>query len=152
MEMQAVDLRVPLNAAYRGAALEFAARDAMLEPLTNGSPPMCVNGNSAALEQLFLNLLLNSAQALDPGGRAGVELSTSSTDHTLIVWDTGRGLTGEARARAFEPFYSTKAEGTGLGLAIVKRVVSAHAGRVEIEGVSSGGTRVRVTLPRIADV
>jgi signal transduction histidine kinase len=67
---------------------------------------------------------------------------------TLAVTDSGPGIAPEARARLFEPYYTTKARGLGLGLAIARQIVEAHGGAIDVEAVQGGGSRFRVTLPR----
>jgi signal transduction histidine kinase len=146
MELAPVDLQPAIEAARRTAASEFIARGAVLEPLREPLGPMRLRGNAAGLEQAFTNLLVNAAQAVEPGGHVGLEIATSSTGYTVTVWDTGRGLEPAELERAFEPFYSTKPEGTGLGLSIVRRIVNAHGGHVAIESARGIGTRVCVTL------
>ncbi|MFO0619174.1 MAG: ATP-binding protein [Polyangiaceae bacterium] len=68
----------------------------------------------------------------------------------LEVADTGTGMTAEVRARALEPFFTTRdgSRGTGLGLATVDRIARGYGGRVEIVSALSAGTRVRVHFPR----
>jgi signal transduction histidine kinase len=147
MAMEITDLRVPLEAAARAAAGEFARREARLEPLPDTLGGIRVRANGAALEQLFLNLLLNAAQASAPGARAGVRVDVAGEHVTVAVWDMGTGFASEARDRAFDPFYTTRAEGTGLGLTVARRIATAHGGTIEIESTIGAGATVRVQLP-----
>jgi signal transduction histidine kinase len=142
-----VDVRQPLEAALHSAEPEFKARNARLEPAQFGEEPISVKGEAAALEQLFLNLLLNAAQALDPGERAGVELNADAGEALISVWDTGSGIAPDDLEKVFKPFYSTRPEGTGLGLAIAQRIAVAHGGDLSIESTPGSGTTVRVRLP-----
>ncbi len=148
IERRAIDLRTPLVAAMESALPEFAASGATLERLPDGMTALPVQGDAAALEQLFLNLLLNAAQALEPGGRSGVKIAHDDGTITVSVWDTGPGLSAEARERLFEPFFSTKPDGTGLGLAVAQRIAAAHGGDVRAEAREPSGTTMRVRLPR----
>jgi signal transduction histidine kinase len=142
-----VDVRQPLEAALHSAEPEFKAREARLEPAQFGKESISVKGEAAALEQLFLNLLLNAAQALDPGKRAGVELKADGGEALISVWDTGSGIAPEELEKVFKPFYSTRPEGTGLGLAIAQRIAVAHGGDLSIESTPGSGTKVQVRLP-----
>ncbi|MGD8697938.1 MAG: HAMP domain-containing sensor histidine kinase [Gemmatimonadales bacterium] len=142
-----VDVRQPLEAALHSAEPEFNAREARLEPAQLGEQPISVRGEAAALEQLFLNLLLNAAQALDPGERAGVELKADAGEALISIWDSGSGIAPEELEKVFKPFYSTRPEGTGLGLAIAQRIAVAHGGDLSIESTPGSGTTVRVRLP-----
>jgi signal transduction histidine kinase len=148
IERRVIDVRTPLAAAMESAQPEFAARGATLEPLPDGVSALPVHGDAAALEQLFLNLLLNAAQALEPGGRAGVAVARDDGAITVSVWDAGLGISAATRERLFEPFFSTKPDGTGLGLAVAQRIAVAHGGEVSVESRKAGGTTMRVRLPR----
>ena len=117
-------------------------------------PP--VMGEATQLEQAFLNLILNAAEAM-PGGGALTIRSRSlrlprgrmQPTHVVVEFrDTGLGMSKEQRQRAFTSVLSTtKAKGTGLGLAIVARIVEAHRGRVNIRSRLGHGTTVSVILP-----
>jgi two-component system sensor histidine kinase AtoS len=148
VERRPIDLRAPLVAAIESAQPEFAAHGATLDRLAGGLAALPVDGDAPALEQLFLNLLLNAAQALDPGEHAGVSVTQDDGSITISVWDSGPGLSLEARARLFEPFFSTKPDGTGLGLAIAQRIAAAHGGDVQVAPRGPRGTMTRVRLPR----
>ena len=144
---EALDLWPVLLAAARAAQPQFAARNATLAGFeTESHTPLRVRGDAAALEQLFLNLLLNAAQALPEGGAAGLSIEQPPDGLVVTVWDRGKGMSEATRRRVFEPFYSTKPEGTGLGLTLAQRIVAAHRGRIELESQEGEGTRVRVTL------
>jgi signal transduction histidine kinase len=142
-----IDLWVPLRNALRAAAAEASARNIWLEPPPFGRTPVWINGDEEALEQLFLNLLLNAVQETEAGGRVSA-IVTLGDDAVVSVTDTGRGIPQDALDRVFEPFYSTKPEGAGLGLAIAWRTAAAHGGRLMIESAVGRGTTVDVALPR----
>ena len=118
----------------------------MNSPALDGDP-VYVDADPDALEQLFVNLLFNAAEALDHGGEAEVRLDASSHEVIVFVSDSGRGIPPSDRARVLELFYSTKPEGTGLGLAIARRIALAHGGDLEIDDDPGPGTTVRVRLP-----
>jgi signal transduction histidine kinase len=142
-----LDIRQPLEAAFRAAESRFTDREADLRPLALPDEPVWTMGDAGALEQLFLNLLLNAAQALTAGAQAGVELTEEQGRLCVTVWDHGDGIPPDLMPRIFEPFYSTSPEGTGLGLPIARRIARAHGGEVDIESAPGRGTTVRVTLP-----
>jgi signal transduction histidine kinase len=143
----AIDLRVPLRAAVEAARPVLAERGAILAVDLPPTESRMV-GDPDALEQLFLNLLLNAAQALDGGGCVGVELSKDEDDFCVAIRDEGVGMSDEVRERAFEPLFSTHGRGTGLGLPISRRIVVAHGGEVRVESVQGEGTTIEVVLPR----
>ncbi|MDO8680003.1 MAG: ATP-binding protein [Acidobacteriota bacterium] len=94
------------------------------------------------------NVIENALHAMPGGGTLTVEASQDS-DRTvqLRVTDTGVGMDGDALAKIFEPYFSTKAIGTGLGLTIAKRNVEANHGTIAVTSEKGKGTRVTMTLP-----
>jgi signal transduction histidine kinase len=148
MPMETVDLWTTIAASARTARPEFDRLGATIElPPERDRDAIQLRGDAAALEQLFLNLLLNAAQAVPPGGSAGVVSAVHDARVDVTVWDTGTGMTPEERERAFQPFYSTKPEGTGLGLTLARRIAAAHGGSIALDGSPGEGTRVCVSLP-----
>jgi signal transduction histidine kinase len=115
-----------------------------------------VMGDTTQLEQMFLNLILNAAEAMPGGGTltiksCAVRLPRTSEKPTYALVefkDTGKGMSRELQRRAFTAVLSTtKAKGTGLGLAIVGRIIEAHRGSVRIKSRLDHGTSIIVTLP-----
>jgi signal transduction histidine kinase len=147
IEVESVHLADTLAAARRSAEPEYVRREAMLEPLPDEVRNIRIRGDSAALGQLFLNLFINAAQSLEPGGRAGVIVKINADSVTVTVWDRGCGMSAQTLQRIFEPFFTTRSEGTGLGLAIAKRIATAHGGDVRVDSIPDVGTQVHVTLP-----
>lgn len=126
----------------------------LIRKLEQGLPP--VMGDATQLEQVFLNLILNAAEAMTDGGRLTITSRLESAspqrgDSTCVVMefeDTGKGMSDEQRRQAFKSMLqSTKPKGSGLGLAIVGRIVEAHGGRVEVRSTRGRGTTMRVLLP-----
>ncbi len=141
-----LDLWLPLRAAMRTASTDATARRVWMEPPVHGRAPIWIHGDQDALEQLFLNLLINGVQATDAGGRVEVQVGQGE-DATVTITDTGCGIPDGALDRVFEPFYTTKPERAGLGLAIAWRTAAAHGGRLSIESSLGRGTSVQVALP-----
>ncbi|HOX56721.1 MAG TPA: GAF domain-containing protein [Candidatus Paceibacterota bacterium] len=115
-----------------------------------------VPGAATQLEQAFLNLILNAAEAMPEGGALTIKAravrvprNTPQPTHVAVDFqDTGPGMSEDQRRRAFSSVLSTtKDKGTGLGLAIVARIVEAHRGRLKIRSRPSHGTTVSVVLP-----
>ena len=123
------------------------------------APNMQITGDAGHLKQLFLNILLNSIQAMPDGGNITITVSdgiaSKGTDHgknmlSVEIADTGRGIPEQDLPRVFDPFFTTKETGTGLGLSISYGIVSRHEGEIEMESRASGtdrGTKVTVHLP-----
>lgn len=102
------------------------------------------------LSQVFLNLLLNAAQAID--GEGTITMRTWQRDPESVciaISDTGQGIPAEILPRIFEPFFTTKkiGQGTGLGLSISYGIIKRHAGDIRVESDVGNGTTFTLTLP-----
>ena len=112
-----------------------------------------VEGSASALGQVFLNLLVNAAQAIPVGNAFGnvITIGTAfdGAGVTVEIADTGVGIAPDVLPRVFDPFFTTKPtdEGTGLGLSICQRIVTDHRGRLSIESEVGRGTVCRLWLP-----
>ena len=125
---------------------------AVIRRLPLGAPP--VLGDENTLKQLFVNLLINSIEAVAPGGRVEVELSAEGRSSVEVsVTDNGCGIPAEIRDRIFDPFFSTKRSkrNAGLGLSIVQRIVEMHNGLIACESQPGRFTRFRVRLPCVEE-
>jgi signal transduction histidine kinase len=149
--MTPLDIREPISAAVAAAQPHFAERGARLEQTL---PPdaLMVHGNSTALEQLLLNLLLNAAAALPAQGSAAVSARLLDDVVEITVRDDGRGIARDELDRVFDPFYTTREEGTGLGLTIVRRIADAHGAELGIESEPGLGTTIRLGMPRTVSI
>jgi signal transduction histidine kinase len=115
-----------------------------------------IRGNAGSLGQVFLNLLMNAAQAIPEGGAVHNEISiVTSFDGVGVlveIGDTGRGIAADALPHIFDPLFTTKStnEGTGLGLAISQQIIKEHGGRLAIESEPGCGTVCSVYLPAVS--
>jgi two-component system CheB/CheR fusion protein len=112
----------------------------------SGDNPI-VQADAEQLRTVFLNLLLNAAQASGASGRVRIQVAADDLSATVAIADNGPGIPQEIRAKIFEPFFTTKHRGTGLGLPTARRVVERHRGTVTVDCPPAGGTVVTVTLP-----
>jgi len=110
--------------------------------------PLYLKGDKAQLKQLFLNLFLNSLQAMKDGGELKIEVNPSEDGKVLVaIIDTGEGIPEESLDKIFDPFFTTKKGGTGLGLSICYGIVQSHQGEIEIKSKVGQGTTALVRLP-----
>lgn len=101
------------------------------------------------LNQVFMNLLINAAHAIDERGQVRISTQQQGDDILVEISDTGCGIPPEVVGRIFEPFFTTKpvGKGTGLGLSISYGIVKKHGGRIEVVSEVGQGTCFRVVLP-----
>jgi signal transduction histidine kinase len=108
-------------------------------------------GDVDALQHLFVNLMLNSFQAIEGAGTIRISVAEQDQNRLRIVYeDSGPGIPEEQRSRIFDPFFTTKqvGEGTGLGLFIVANIIEEHDGEIRVETPNDSGVRFVITLPR----
>lgn len=133
-------LKSPEYAAAHGKGVELVRH---LDPTL----PM-IMADPSQVQQVILNLLLNAMEATPAGGTITVNTRPGRGGTVeMVVADTGKGMSEEACARAFDPFYTTRPKGSGLGLAITKRLVEQHQGEITMVSVAAQGTTVAITLP-----
>jgi PAS domain S-box-containing protein len=111
-----------------------------------------VRGDRIQLEQVILNLMLNSAAAMkdSPQSQRKITVKTVMADSAIVkasVTDLGTGIDESNIERLFEPFYTTKPEGLGMGLSISRRIISAHGGSLKAWNNKEGGATFAFTLP-----
>lgn len=103
------------------------------------------------LGHVFMNIILNAADAMEGNGRITVETSLTDDGQKVLVQisDTGPGIKEEALPHLFEPFYTTKEEGkgTGLGLSVAYGVIENHGGKISARNLAEGGARFTIELP-----
>ncbi len=109
-----------------------------------------VEGNPGQLNQVFLNLLSNAAQAISGQGLIQIRTKDLKNEIHIKIYDNGIGMTEEVLNRIFEPFYTTKdiGQGTGLGLSISYSIIQNHNGRIQVESKPGKGTAFSVYLPK----
>jgi signal transduction histidine kinase len=151
--IESIDLIEPLKSSLNIARKHIEQRAQLVTELNKVAEVM---GNQSKLGQIFLNLLINAAQAI-PKGQVGdneVRVSTANrgSDVVVSISDTGTGISKENLAHIFAPYFTTKSqtEGTGLGLAISHNIVTAMSGDIEIDTELGQGTTFRIVLPSAA--
>jgi len=152
-EVETVNLKQALDASIRIADPEIQHRATVVREYEEGR--LYVRGSQTRVGQVFLNLLVNAAQAIEPGDRAQntITVRARSVDEDRLcieVQDTGPGISPQMLRRIFDPFVTTKpaGRGTGLGLSICRRIVHSLEGTIEIRSHPGQGTVARVVLPK----
>jgi two-component system NtrC family sensor kinase len=110
--------------------------------------PLFVQSPPDHLGQVFLNLIMNAAEAMDQGGTLSVDAAPLEQMVEIHFRDSGAGIPPEVLAHIFEPFYTTKDEGTGLGLAISYTIIERQGGVMQVESEVGRGTLFTIRLPR----
>jgi two-component system sensor kinase FixL len=132
--------------------LGFEARANIVKIILDGPEvPVFVNASRIELQQVLLNLGLNSLQALKesgiPSGRITISWRQKEDRVEIFVTDNGPGLSDQDRSEIFKAFSTTKPEGMGIGLAVSHRIIGRHRGTIEASENPDGGALFRLTLP-----
>jgi signal transduction histidine kinase len=108
-----------------------------------------IYADEVQMSQVLVNLITNSVYAMPAGGEITVITKKKENMVSLIVKDTGTGMTPDVRNKIFEPFFTTKpvGQGTGLGLSVVQGIVDSHNGKIMVSSVINKGTKFEIQLP-----
>jgi len=108
-----------------------------------------IRGDRYQLKQVFLNIFLNSIDALPAEGKIDISIRQKDANVEILISDNGCGIEKADLTRIFDPFFTTKADGTGLGLSIVYGIIKQHGGRLEVKSLKSSGTNFKIILPSV---
>jgi PAS domain S-box-containing protein len=154
--LQPTDLSAVLDSVLDLSGKELQHRHVAVERLDSSDLPL-VQANPDHLKQVFLNLILNAADALPAGGLLCICASLSQDQLgvgeqpqpavRIEISDTGQGMPPEIQARLFEPFFTTKEQGAGLGLSISYSIIEAHHGQISVTSEEGIGTTFSILLP-----
>jgi len=143
---------VDLNQVIQDGLTFFAARftkDGTEVALDLAPGPVTVIADPAQLNQVLVNLVVNALQAMPGGGQLTVRTRAGEGQVSLVVKDTGEGMSEDVLDKVFVPFFTTKdvGEGTGLGLPVVHGIVTSHGASIKVESNLGQGTRFEILLP-----
>jgi len=143
---QPVDLHEDLESSL--TLLNHLLKDRITVHRKFGELPS-VECSRSQIDQVFLNILANAAQAIQGHGEIVIETRAENGWAVVAISDTGPGIPAELIGRIFDPFFTTKpvGEGTGLGLSISYEIVGKHGGEIRAESPLGGGTTLTVRLP-----
>jgi two-component system, NtrC family, sensor kinase len=108
-----------------------------------------IQADAVQMSQVIVNLTTNAIHAMPRGGQLSISTKMKRNGVSLIVSDSGHGMTTEVKKKIFEPFFTTKpvGQGTGLGLSVVQGIVSAHQGKITVTSKPGKGAKFEVQLP-----
>lgn len=146
-ELREVDLNENLRDTLKLTQAEFRRR---IKVVTDFGPTPTVECHPQMLNQVFLNVLINAAQAIEEEGTISVRTRQEGDWVTVSIADSGRGMTPEQQKRVFASGFTTKpaGDGTGLGLAISREIVEdKHGGSISFESTPGSGTTFHIRIP-----
>lgn len=140
-------VRTELPAVVLKAKAAASAKMAKVTFISSFEPLPAIYADPDQLQQVFINLFLNAADAMPDGGELSVTGTVLGERIVIRVADEGSGIRPELREQVFESFYTTKPTGTGLGLSVCFRILNDHGGAISVEGRRGPGTCIIVSLP-----
>lgn len=153
--MKKEDIHYPINETLRLLKRKFSSNGIIIEKAFNPKVP-AIKIDTSKMQQIFLNILLNSIDAMPGGGKIIIKTDTcqeETEDKVKKCWikitiqDTGIGIKNEDLSHIFDPFFSRSSKRTGLGLSIVSRIIDLHNGSINIWSQEGKGTKVEIYLP-----
>jgi signal transduction histidine kinase len=149
-EFAAIHLHEVLDFSLRLVDPHFKSKSIALNR-SFGAAGDLVEGDDYQLQQAFVNLFLNSLDAMPPYGTLSVGTGQSNGRSLCVtISDTGAGIPPEIIDRMFEPFFTTKPNGTGLGLPITRRIIYEHGGSMSVESQPHKGATFTILLPIVS--
>jgi signal transduction histidine kinase len=146
-EQQTINLQEPIARAV--SALKDEASKSNIEIEYAEHEDVNVKGNSEKLQQVFINLIKNSIQAMPDWGKIRINIDASENEKVKItISDTGPGFPPDALSKVFQPYYTTKSDGSGLGLALAYKTINDFGGTITADNRPDGGARVTIKLPK----
>ena len=142
-----VDVNGVLEEALSLVANQIALQEIQLEKSFGKLPP--IMADPMQLRQAFLNILINSCEAIQDGGRIRIATEYLEGEGMVRVEfsDNGVGIEEEDLHKIFDPFFTTKEKGTGLGLSVVYGIINSHQGNIEVKSKPKEGTTIVIKLP-----
>ena len=146
-QLVAVDVNSLLAQILDATQPTLASRNVEVHTeMSDALPP--IQADPDQLQQVFINLINNSLDAMPLGGKLSVSTAPGANSVVIVLADSGEGIARDEIDVIFDPLFSTKhGRGTGLGLTIVKQIITEHGGEVEVESEPGHQTTFRITLP-----
>ncbi len=143
--------RVPINDILKKCleVMSYVIEKNQIGVIQDIPPDILIPCDETLLRQVFINLFLNSLQAMPAGGQLSIKVlrNEKGRDVEIDVKDSGNGISPENLDRIFDPFFTTKEKGTGLGLTIVHNIIKVHGGSIKVYSKSGEGALFIVKIP-----
>jgi signal transduction histidine kinase len=146
-EFKKIDLHEGIDSTIRLLSRYYNSGHIILRRNYGVLPPVsCYAGQ---LNQVWMNLLVNAAQAVNGNGEVSITTSLKDAEVQVSISDNGCGIASEHLQKIFDPFFTTKpvGEGTGLGLSIIYGIIERHGGSISVESTIGKGTDFHITIP-----
>jgi two-component system NtrC family sensor kinase len=145
-QLKKVQLREGLEATLRMIQGEIKGRIQVETVFAEMPDVLCY---ASELNQVFMNLLTNAAQAIEETGTIHIDVRANGETAVVRIKDTGKGMAPETAERIFDPFFTTKpiGQGTGLGLSVSYGIIKKHGGDIQVQSKPGQGTEFIVSLP-----
>lgn len=140
---QPISLRSLINSVHLLLEAECWKRDITLS-IDIPEPSPVVFADMVQMEQVIINIVKNSMEAIDRNGSIDIRVSANPT--TLAVYDSGKGITAEEQSMLFTPFYSTKTNGQGIGLMFIREILLNHQFQLSLQTLKPGRTEFKVVF------
>jgi signal transduction histidine kinase len=144
--MEQVQVNILLESVLTFTGAQLRQNNVKLKTMFGQNLPL-VYADADRIKQVFVNLILNSVEAMPRGGQLLISTDYDQDQVLVTFRDTGEGIQCENINRIFEPFFTTKDTGTGLGLTICKQIMTLHKGDIQVENNDEGGVTFIVMLP-----
>jgi len=150
-ELEQADINQGLESTLNIVWNELKYKARVIKDLGNIPMVMCY---PQRLNQVFMNILINAAQAIEKKGTIKISTRTANGQVEIRISDTGQGIPPEVLPKIFDPFFTTKevGKGTGLGLNVVYNIIQQHKGMIEVESEVGKGTTFTISLQTEPDI
>jgi signal transduction histidine kinase len=146
-QIESIDLNALLRRIFEVTAPTLAAHQVELMINFDENLPL-IRGDSEQLQQVFINMINNSLDAMPRGGQLVFTTSVKDRQVEVRCRDTGEGIAAEVQRRIFDPLFTTKlrGRGSGLGLAVVQQIIREHGGSIDVESNAGQGAEFQIKL------
>lgn len=147
LNVHAFDLKATINKTIDFLRPEIEKKGIVVESNLDGRSYL-IEADHDLLHRVLMNLIINAIQATPGRGKVVIHVSEERGGYSIVVKDTGSGISKENITKIFNPFFTTKEKGSGLGLPIVRKIIEGHGGTIDIESDEGVGSSITIHLSR----